>query len=71
MTTSLREWAYARFLVEHGAPVHEAPGYNGLDAKFLNADPPAEGSPDRAEYDALVKAMIERGFTPPARPGAH
>jgi ankyrin repeat protein len=65
-----REWATARFLVEHGAPMHEAPGYNGLDAKFRNTEPPAEGSAGRAEYDALVKAMTERGFAPPARPGA-
>lgn len=65
-----RLWAYARFLVEHGAPLKEAPGYNGLDAVFVNIETPAEGSPDRAEYLLLVEAMTGRGFTLPTRPGA-
>ena len=65
-----RLWEYARFLVEHGAPLKEAPGYNGLDAVVANIEPPTDGSPDRAEYLGLVKAMTDRGFAFPAGPGA-
>jgi ankyrin repeat protein len=62
-----RLWSYARLLVERGAPMKEAPGYNGLEAVFANIEAPAEGSPDRAEYLLLVKAMKDRGLTLPAR----
>jgi ankyrin repeat protein len=62
-----RLWEYARFLVEHGAPLEEAPGYNGLDAVVGNIEPPKEGDSDRGEYLLLVKAMTDRGYAFPAR----
>jgi hypothetical protein len=57
-----RLWDYALVLVEHGAPVKEAPGWNGLDVRFANASPPAPGDGDRADYDRLLAAMTARGF---------
>ncbi len=63
-----RLWGCARLLVERGAPLAEAPGYNGLAAVVANLEPPGDADPDRAEYLALVKAMTDRGFVfPPAR----
>jgi hypothetical protein len=52
-----RLWPYAQFLAEHGAPLREAPGFNGLDAILTNVEPPSEGDPDRADYLALMKAL--------------
>jgi hypothetical protein len=62
-----RLWGCARFLVEHGAPLKEAPGYNGLDAVVASIEAPKDGDPDRAEYLALVKVMADRGYAPIAK----
>jgi hypothetical protein len=62
-----RLWDYALFLVEHGAPLSEAPGYNGLQARFANADPPGQGDADHEQYVLLVRAMSQRGFAPGRR----
>jgi len=62
-----RLWECARFLVEHGAPLREAPGFNGLDAVVGNLEPPRDGETGRDEYIGLVKAMTGRGYAFPAR----
>ena len=63
-----RLWECARYLVEHGAPLDEAPGFNGLDAVVGNLEPPGDGEAGRDEYLRLVQAMTGRGYAFPARP---
>ncbi len=68
-----RLWRTARILVEHGAPLTEPPGYNGIDIILRQIDPPSEGGFGSEEYALFAKAMADKGNPVPplkkANPG--